>query len=207
MTKFISLDHVNPRVIDNVKIDLAKKIAAQHGGRVWVPFKDKQVVECTTKGMDKVLQDLFGNFFICDNMKVAKMIAFDRNIKVNCVTLDGDKVMAQGMMSGGYNQKKNTPLRMWNKYQQIGEKIKQFKKLQQELKDLQETFERDDVKLESDVDELKNCQMLSRRLEMQLREFNGASRENKIKNCQAKITQFRGELKDLAEKITKLKND
>ena len=40
------------------------------------------------------------------------------------MTIDGDVVKANGMMSGGYHKKSNTPLVMWSHYEECREQDK-----------------------------------------------------------------------------------
>ena len=47
---------------------------------------------------------VFGGSLICSSQKIAKIICFESNIKIRCVTLDGDVYNPTGALEGGFKQ-------------------------------------------------------------------------------------------------------
>lgn len=55
--------------------------------------------------LQRAMEYVFGNTFICKDLNVAKQVAFHDRILKRCVTLDGDVVEPAGTLSGGARQK------------------------------------------------------------------------------------------------------
>lgn len=53
------------------------------------------------KKLYKAMAYVFGGVLICKDIKVAKTLAFDPNVRRKCVTLGGDVVDPSGVLSGG----------------------------------------------------------------------------------------------------------
>lgn len=47
------------------------------------------------------MQYVFGDAFVCETAEVAKKLAFDPRVQMNCVTLEGDFYSPAGTLSGG----------------------------------------------------------------------------------------------------------
>lgn len=84
-------------------------------------------VDCEEK-YDIVVLSLLGNVFVCDNLDNALTLAKRTNRQYKIVTLDGDVFYRGGTMSGGYNQKVNSPLTYQSQLQDIESKILNTKK-------------------------------------------------------------------------------
>ena len=78
---------------------------------------------------------IFGKAFVCSSLDIAKKIAFDPQVRVRCVTFDGDVVDPNGTLAGGYVEQRNQLLKLQM----------EVRKRQNELKDL---FEEQDELLE-----------------------------------------------------------
>ena len=50
---------------------------------------------------------IFGKAIVCSSLEIAKKIAFDPQVRVRCVTLEGDVVDPNGTLSGGYVEQRN----------------------------------------------------------------------------------------------------
>lgn len=48
-----------------------------------------------------VMEWIFGQVFVCDQMATASKVCFDRRIMKKCITLDGDETNPGGTLSGG----------------------------------------------------------------------------------------------------------
>lgn len=55
---------------------------------------------------------IFGKAFVCSSLEIAKKIAFDPQVRVRCVTMEGDVVDPNGTLAGGYVEQKNQLLKL-----------------------------------------------------------------------------------------------
>lgn len=51
--------------------------------------------------LEKCLQYAFGDSFVCETAEIAKKLAYDPRVQMNCVTLDGDLYSPAGTLTGG----------------------------------------------------------------------------------------------------------
>ncbi len=82
-------------------------------------------VDCEQK-YDVVVLSLLGNVLVCQDLDSATSLAKRLNHQYKIVTLDGDVIYRGGTMSGGYNQKVNSPLTYKSQLQDIDNKITKF---------------------------------------------------------------------------------
>lgn len=94
---FIPLNKISSRTVDNAKMAAARRIASENGCNAYLAIELIRFDEEMRKGMEYI----FGNTIICDNPKIAELIAFDRNIRVRTVTLEGDVYDPSGTVTGG----------------------------------------------------------------------------------------------------------
>lgn len=78
------------------------------------------------------MQYVFGDAFVCDNAEIAKKLAFDPKVGLNCVTLDGDLYSPQGTLSGGSGSSTGQS--------DILKKVKDLNKLDEELRYTEHKF-------------------------------------------------------------------
>ena len=93
----LPLNRLNGKCVDEARVSLSKEVAARLGGTAHlaielVGFEDELV---------KAMEYVFGGAIVCDSSKVAKSIAFDRNIGTKTVTLEGDVYDPSGTLTGG----------------------------------------------------------------------------------------------------------
>ncbi|KAF4519984.1 hypothetical protein B566_EDAN005484 [Ephemera danica] len=51
--------------------------------------------------LQPVMESVFGSTLICTDMKIAKVLPYENQVRARCVTLDGDVVETTGTLSGG----------------------------------------------------------------------------------------------------------
>ena len=51
--------------------------------------------------VEKSMQYVFGDCFVCEDSETAKKVAFDPRVRMRCVTIDGDTYNPNGILSGG----------------------------------------------------------------------------------------------------------
>jgi structural maintenance of chromosome 2 len=102
----IPLNRISRRTVDPRKMDRARQIAQQHGGKVWEAMElihfDRELLPA--------MEYAFGSTIICETSELAKTITFHRDIKVRTVTLDGDSFDPAGTLQGGSAPSSGTPV-------------------------------------------------------------------------------------------------
>lgn len=72
----------------------------------------------------EVMKYVFGGKFVCANMNIAKQVAFNPQIHVSCVTLDGDDFNPDGVLSGGSRANKESVLIKLNEVKAAAEELR-----------------------------------------------------------------------------------
>lgn len=72
--------------------------AAELSGGAAIPAVD--MIDCAPELRD-VVQYALGGAFICEDQRMAEAVAFNPEVRVRCVTIDGDVFDPQGTISGG----------------------------------------------------------------------------------------------------------
>lgn len=99
-TAFVALNQVaKPRGIEPARLEAAKRIAKSMNGFVYVA---SELVVCTSDTVPTALVDqVFGNFFVCSSLALAQELAYSSTVKVKSVTLDGEVAEPNGLLTGG----------------------------------------------------------------------------------------------------------
>lgn len=86
---------------------------------------------------DKAMRFIFGKVLICRNLEVATKLA--RLSGFDCVTLEGDKVLCRGVLSGGHYDTAKSRMKIQNTRSNLNRQILQQEK---ELEALHSELER-----------------------------------------------------------------
>ncbi|GMF32178.1 unnamed protein product [Phytophthora fragariaefolia] len=102
----IPLNRISRKTVDPRKMDKARQVADQQGGKVWeamelIHFKPELL---------PAMEYAFGSSIICETSGLAKNVTFHRDIKVRTVTLDGDSYDPAGTLQGGSAPSSGTPI-------------------------------------------------------------------------------------------------
>uniref|UniRef100_A0AAV1T5Q2 Structural maintenance of chromosomes protein n=1 Tax=Peronospora matthiolae TaxID=2874970 RepID=A0AAV1T5Q2_9STRA len=102
----IPLNRISRKTVDRHKMDKARQVAHQQGGKVWeamelIHFKSELL---------PAMEYAFGSSIICETSELAKNVTFHRDIKVKTVTLDGDSFDPAGTLQGGSTPSSGTPI-------------------------------------------------------------------------------------------------
>ncbi|XP_055506132.1 structural maintenance of chromosomes protein 1B-like isoform X1 [Leucoraja erinacea] len=92
------------------------------------------VIQCVSPQLKKVVQFVCGNGLVCENLKEARMIAFDGPERLKAVALDGTLFLKSGVISGGSSDLK-FKARCWDE-KGISQLREMKDKLKNELRDL-----------------------------------------------------------------------
>ncbi|RLN75499.1 hypothetical protein BBJ28_00000558 [Nothophytophthora sp. Chile5] len=102
----IPLNRISRKTVDPRKMQKARQVAQQQGGKVWeamelIHFKPD---------LQPAMEYAFGSAIICETSELAKNVTFHRDIKVRTVTLDGDSYDPAGTLQGGSAPSSGTPI-------------------------------------------------------------------------------------------------
>ncbi|XP_047453101.1 structural maintenance of chromosomes protein 1B [Mugil cephalus] len=142
----------------------------------------------------KVVQFVCGNTLVCETIKEARSVAFDRRERVKTVALDGTLFAKSGVISGGSSDLR-TKARVWDEKDMM--KLKERKdQLTTELRDLMRLRRK-----ESDLKQIiAQAQGVQIRLKYSKTELENLKKKNIIK-CQTEISRMESELANLDSQI------
>ncbi|XP_055343015.1 LOW QUALITY PROTEIN: structural maintenance of chromosomes protein 2-like [Paramacrobiotus metropolitanus] len=123
-----------PSISDAEMERIRKKVGAH---KVWTAL---QLVEYDQK-FQSVMQYAMGSYVVCSDLDTANKVAFDPSLGKHCVTLDGDTVNPDGIMSGGTRTALDRlPLNHIAKYTELRERLdeiqRQLREIDQQTKEL-----------------------------------------------------------------------
>lgn len=145
----------------------------------------------------QAMQFVFGNTFVCTTSEVARKLAYNDQIRVKCVNLDGDIFDPSGMMTGGANIKQDSILLKVQELNILQERIKLIKSSIIETKKEQQ-------KLSENANRYNQIKMKLDQLNIQLRN-NSEENINKIlKGFENEINKITEEVKRAEERVNQL---
>ena len=131
---FLPLNKLKTNTVEPAVCSAAAQVAAAHGGSA------RLALELVGYDADvhKAMEYAFGSTFICDSSKVAKAVAFDKNVRTKTVTLDGDEYNPTGTLTGGSTSSLGKLLAMIDELStseaELAAKRQEFKHLEAVLK-------------------------------------------------------------------------
>ncbi|RQM12186.1 hypothetical protein DD237_002827 [Peronospora effusa] len=137
----IPLNRISRKTVDRRKVDKARQVAQQQGGKVWeamelIHFKPDLL---------PAMQYAFGSSIICETSELAKNVTFHRDIKVKTVTLDGDSYDPAGTLQGGSAPSSGTPVLL--KLHQLINRTRELSDMRRDYQDCSRAL--DDMKQDS----------------------------------------------------------
>ncbi|OAF67601.1 Structural maintenance of chromosomes protein 2 [Intoshia linei] len=205
---FIPLDKILSRDMEQSRIDQAKYIGGDkvHTALSLLRFDEKVL---------PAMKFIFGQSFVCDDMNIAKKIAFDKNVYRRTITLTGDFFDPAGTLTGGSRTKSNSILekmgtvtKLYNDKHNLIQKVKKYEA------DIQILYKKESayVSLKHRYDMLK-CQIdhLKNKLEqssigVEFSRFNAVIKlmddyKNKIERNQVEIIEKKKSLDKLKHNL------
>ncbi|XP_051238323.1 structural maintenance of chromosomes protein 1B [Dicentrarchus labrax] len=142
----------------------------------------------------KVVQFVCGNALVCETLKEARSMAFDRQPRIKTVSLDGTLFSKSGVISGGSSDLR-TKARCWDEKDM--KRLKERKdQLTAELRDLMRLKRK-----EADLSQIiAQGQGAKTRLKYSKTELENLRKKNILK-CQAEISRMESELANLDSQI------
>ncbi|XP_060892004.1 structural maintenance of chromosomes protein 1B [Labrus mixtus] len=142
----------------------------------------------------KVVQFVCGNALVCENIKEAKSVAFDRQERLKTVSLDGTLFSKCGIISGGSSDLRYKA-RFWEE-KEMKQLIERKHQLTAELRDLMRLKRK-----ESDLKQITaQAQGVQTRLKYSKAELENLRKKNILK-CQAEISRMESEIANLDSQI------
>ncbi|KAM8893216.1 structural maintenance of chromosomes protein 1B [Spinachia spinachia] len=142
----------------------------------------------------KVMQFVCGNAVVCETIKEARSVAFDGQMRIKAVALDGTLFTRAGVISGGSSYLR-TRAQCWDEKDMMRLKARKDK-LMAEMRDLMK-LKRKDSDLKQTV---ANAQGAQTRLKYAKAELENIQKKN-IPKCQAEISRMESELSNLDSQI------
>uniref|UniRef100_A0A3B3VB07 Structural maintenance of chromosomes protein n=1 Tax=Poecilia latipinna TaxID=48699 RepID=A0A3B3VB07_9TELE len=150
--------------------------------------------------LGKVVQYVCGNALVCETMREARSVAFDRPDRVRTVTLDGTLFKTSGVISGGSSDLR-TKARCWE--EKDVRRLKEHRdQLMNEMRDLSR-LKRKEANLNQILAESQGAQtrMKYTRTDLEI------LRNKTIPKCQAEISRLESELSNLECQIEMQQED
>ncbi|CAG9820448.1 unnamed protein product [Phaedon cochleariae] len=190
-TTFIPLSQIRAGKMDNNVIRKAQQLVGEEN------CKPALSLIRYDKGLQKAMEFIFGNVFICKDINVAKQI------KKKCVTLDGDVTDPSGTLSGGAPQRGGSVLLQLAEIlecrNQLTGKDREFERVNAELDQLsrvQENYNSLKERLDLNRHELN---LLKQRLQQTT--HHRQQEEEKVKSCKDMASRCNQKAKELEAKM------
>ena len=101
----------------------------------------------------ELMKFVFGSILICRNLEVA--VSVSRHTKMDCVTLEGDKAIGKGVLTGGYFSKDKNKITGYLSYSETVDTLDEITGKQTKLQEKLHNKESDLMKKNKEVDEFK----------------------------------------------------
>ena len=186
---FLPLNKIDNRVLDNNKLQTAKKLAQSKGKNAYLALELITYDESIRAAMEYT----FGNIIICDDAKMAQEIAFHPQIRTKTVTFEGDSYDPSGTLTGGSNNQIGSLL---VKVQSLYDAQQTLQSLNQRMKELQTILINNDAiqnqykTLKSNLEIQKQTLLM---LESKMNESSYGRTATEIESLEAQIQQINTE--------------
>jgi structural maintenance of chromosome 1 len=131
--------------------------------------------------IERAIQYACGNALICDTLKIARNVCFDKNQKVKAVTLDGTVIHKAGMITGGMSDLLSNGAQRWER------------KVVNELKQRKDRLEHELVTITREKRKIDGTESLN----LEIRQL-----QTETQVAQEELTFVAGKLSELQEQIS-----
>lgn len=144
--------------------------------------------------LEIAFHQVFARTLLCQNLNCATVLA--KEIGLDCITLDGDEVLAKGILTGGYYRHKNTRIELYHQRQSILTKIHLT---ENDSKTIRNDIQQCDATISTKMSKMQNCETTQLQLQNQINnvqcsirsntddierlEHNRITKENAIQQC------------------------
>lgn len=194
---FLPLDAIVPQVTHPDKIQLARNIAQRMGKEL---YHSLECVRPNNERFDKVVKNIYGDFFITNDVELAKEIAFHPQIRKMVITKEGDKFDPRGFVSGGALKNMKSLLSTYDKWKDNSIKLKKVNLQLSEFKKEESALENNIKDLDLKVSKRQKLEKSKKNIELEIKDLNSSSKSeiNKLNQQNDMILQ---EIEDSKDKI------
>lgn len=132
-TTFLPLDRIQGRTIETGKLRAAEDLVGEN-------VRTALSLVQYDPDLSEAIKFVFSDTLICTDEEVAKKVAFDRNVRTKCVTLDGDIYDPAGTLTGGSRGDESNLLNdlqsLHGMREEVKEKNDRLRRLEERLKEL-----------------------------------------------------------------------
>ena len=184
----VPLDKVDGRKAHNEQVKAAEKVSNDEAKLA------VSLVTAKDESVQSVMNYVFGRAFVCQTQETAKKVAFDKNVLLNCVTVEGDLLNPTGLLTGGSR----------GNGQSVLKKLKALSEAEARVDELQKDIEACDRDIEKAKIERKKYTELETKLDQSehrlnlLKEKNSESEAFQLEEKRVKLTN---ELEECAKNI------
>ncbi|CAH1162979.1 unnamed protein product [Phaedon cochleariae] len=192
-TTFIPLSQIRAGKMDNNVIRKAQQLVGEEN------CKPALSLIRYDKGLQKAMEFIFGNVFICKDINVAKQVTFHDQIKKKCVTLDGDVTDPSGTLSGGAPQRGGSVLLQ----------LAEILECRNQLTGKDREFERVNAELDQLSRVQENYNSLKERLDLNRHELNLLKQrlqQTTHHRQQEEVDNLKTQIEELKEKVKSCKD-
>ncbi|XP_050696445.1 structural maintenance of chromosomes protein 2-like [Eriocheir sinensis] len=132
---FIPLNKIAGRSIDARTVHAAESLVGKENAQTALSLV------CYESELHKAMEWVFGTSFVCQDMDVAKRVAFHNNVMRKCVTLEGDVFDPAGTLTGGARKQGGSILAQLDAvrefHNELNTKTQQLDQVKKQLQHLQ----------------------------------------------------------------------
>ncbi len=193
----VPLDKVDGRKAHDEQVKAAEKVS-NNEAKLAV-----SLVTAKDQSVQSVMNYVFGRAFVCQTQETAKRVAFDKNVLLNCVTVEGDLLNPTGLLTGGSRNKGSSVLK----------KLKAFSEAEMKVSELRDDIERCDRDIEKAKIERKKYTELETKLDQcehklnLLKEKNSESEAFQLEEKRMKLTNELEECERNVREMARVKEE
>uniref|UniRef100_A0A1B6GEP0 Structural maintenance of chromosomes protein n=1 Tax=Cuerna arida TaxID=1464854 RepID=A0A1B6GEP0_9HEMI len=189
---FIPINKIQGRAMDQQTIRTAQQLVG--ADKV---FPALSLIEYEPQ-YQPVMEWIFGQVFVCDQMSTATKVTYDRRILKKCITLEGDVTDPGGTLSGGAPKAGGSMLLQIEEYQQC----------QQQLAQLEVEYAQVDAQIRSITKDADKYGSLKQRLDIRQAEVEMVRirlQQTVHHQIQTEVNQLQASLEELTKRVAECK--
>lgn len=206
----IPLNKIHANTIERNKVAVAQKLVGKENA---IPAID---LLNYNKEVEKAIQYIFGNVFVCKDLETAKQVTFHKDIYTRSFTLDGDEMSPDGSLSGGAAPQGPAILDEVTRNKQIRDELNAKQREIDEISRRIESLQGVAAQYRSVKDKLETVQLQLKTAQDRIQQTAFQQDQNEIEElrqkiealtktieeCRASKVNNEAKVKDLSEKLT-----
>eukprot|EP00818_Percolomonas_sp_WS_P008668 CAMPEP_0117435230 /NCGR_PEP_ID=MMETSP0759-20121206/369_1 /TAXON_ID=63605 /ORGANISM="Percolomonas cosmopolitus, Strain WS" /LENGTH=1199 /DNA_ID=CAMNT_0005226761 /DNA_START=151 /DNA_END=3750 /DNA_ORIENTATION=+ len=174
------MNRMRSNLLNRQSIDAAHRLGAHHA---------LELIEFNPI-MQRIMEHVFGSFFVCDSVEIAEKVCNDRSIRATgAVSLDGSVYRSGGTLSGGYHASSSDSITQYQQFREARDKYRKLKQQHQQTQNQIDSMQQEKRR----HDEFDNrAQTKAHELRLEKEAFAQAN----YKTCLANIERYKNTLDD-----------